>query len=474
MSGEDAGAKTSHPVSHRRDLASAYLASGAKLGSWVLVSAFVFRCMGRGDFAALALIRGTIGLLNYITLGLAPAMVHEASHAQASPQPVLPGAPESEVLPYFTPDSRIDRLRRIYANGLLVAVLALLVGATLAGVFGAHFGTLFRMPSYVGGRVEDVVYAMALGALFRLVGDVPGAVLQVRGRIVADNYIVAMGEVVWAVSAALFVVNGGELVFVAKAYAASGGLVLALRWFRAGNLAGIYFPKPRLISRTLLRGLLGFGSMVVLAQLADYLYAPTDYILIDRLLDPKEIANYAPAIQIDGALLVLVSGLASVMLPWAAVAHARGDAAVVRKYFVRGTLASLGLLVVASAVTWAMSPLIFKLWLGDTMPATQRILPVLLISTAIGGSSAVGRSILLAVGRVKPFTISVLIAGATNVVCSYVFARFFHWGLLGIVLGTVVAVVGRCGVWMPWYVWRVLSKGGEIGEVDQVRVDVGI
>ena len=43
------------------------------------------------------------------------------------------------------------------------------------------------------------------------------------------------------------------------------------------------------------------------AQLADYLYAPTDYILINRLLGWREVAIYTPAMQIDAGLLLLVS-----------------------------------------------------------------------------------------------------------------------------------------------------------------------
>ena len=72
------------------------------------------------------------------------------------------------------------------------------------------------------------------------------------------------------------------------------------------------------------------------------------------------------------------------------------------------------------------------------------------------GSALACRQILLAMGKFKPFTASVLIAGATNVIASYCFVKFFHWGLRGIVLGTIVAVVGRCALWMPWYVMRVL------------------
>jgi Na+-driven multidrug efflux pump len=105
---------------------------------------------------------------------------------------------------------------------------------------------------------------------------------------------------------------------------------------------------------------------------------------------------------------------------------------------------------------WIVSPWLFQAWLHDPMPATVAILPMILIHTVVGGSSAVGRSVLLAVGKVRPFTIAVLIAGVSNVLLSFVFVRFCGLGLRGIVLGTILAVVGRCGVWMPWYVMRVL------------------
>ena len=79
------------------------------------------------------------------------------------------------------------------------------------------------------------------------------------------------------------------------------------------------------------------------------------------------------------------------------------------------------------------------------MRPTQAILPLVLIHTVIGGSAAVGRSILLGMGRVKAFTAAALIAGVMNAVLSYVFKGSFGWGLKGIVLGTR-GVFRRCGL----------------------------
>jgi len=247
------------------------------------------------------------------------------------------------------------------------------------------------------------------------------------------------------------------LELAAWAYVISGATAATGRWFVAGMLGKLYWPLWRLIDAPILRGLLVFGVLVVLAQLADYLYAPADYILINRLIGPDAVAVYAPALMIDSALLLLVSAIASVLLPKTAVAHAAGDVRTIRRYYVRGALASVAILIACAAGVYLASPWIFWIWLKDPMKATQAILPLVLIHTIIGGSSAVGRSILLAVGKVRPFTISVLIAGVGNVLLGFIFVRYLQLGLKGIVLGTVVAVVMRCAVWMPWYVLRSLD-----------------
>jgi O-antigen/teichoic acid export membrane protein len=196
---------------------------------------------------------------------------------------------------------------------------------------------------------------------------------------------------------------------------------------------------------------------VTVAQAADFLYAPMDYLLIDWFIGTQTVAVYAPAVQIDAGLAVLGSGLAAVLLPRAAVAHAAGDLARLRRYYVRGTLGTVALVAPCATAVWLASPWIFRLWLGDEMRATQAILPLVLLHNLVGNSGFVGRSVLLAMGRTRAFAASVLAAALLNVAASYTFVMM-GLGLRGIVLGTIVAVCARCLLWMPWYVLRTLTR----------------
>jgi O-antigen/teichoic acid export membrane protein len=414
----------------RGDIASAYLVAGSRIAGWLVVSALIFRRLGAESFAIFALIRGTIGLLNYISLGLSPALIHYGAQRDEN-----------------------RTLRKYFSSALLVVMIGGVIGLLGTVVYAAAFKHLLNVPP-AQPMLPAIVLLMGIGMLARLGGDAPGAILQVSHRIKLDNLLVAAGDLLWAALSAIAVLSGWGLLGIAVAFFASGLLPLLGRLFLSLRIVG--GASASLIDRQIVRVLVGYGAMVVLAQLADYLYAPTDYILINKLLERVDVAAYAPAVQIDSGLLLLVIGLSAVLLPHAADAHAAGSPKLVRRYYVNGTLSSAIILLVCCSFVWLIAPTLLKTWLGEPMPQTLTILPLVLMNTVIGGCSAVGRSILLAVGRARPFAIAALISGAVNVVSSYAFVRFFHLGLRGIVLGTTVAIIGRCMIWMPWYVLRTI------------------
>src|SRR5947209_15727134 len=127
----------------RRDILSAYLASGARVMSWVIVSALFYR-RSTDAFALLALVRGTLGILNYLSLGILPAMIRALATAPSIGSTAVGGAPQIEgdappLLGYVTPETTrgdICRRRRadadpitqeLYSTGLTIAIVSAMV-----------------------------------------------------------------------------------------------------------------------------------------------------------------------------------------------------------------------------------------------------------------------------------------------------------------------------------------------------------
>src|SRR2546421_8648328 len=138
--------------SFRKDIASAYAVTFARVASWVIVSAIVFRRLGADALGVLTLIRATVGILNYTSLGLGPAMVKLLADAatakpQAIPVAVLAVDDDAESRPLLAyaqnaPDPPpASEIARVYVTGETRAwqlgILGLILGALYAYWFGA-------------------------------------------------------------------------------------------------------------------------------------------------------------------------------------------------------------------------------------------------------------------------------------------------------------------------------------------------
>lgn len=425
----------------KSDLLAAYAAAGAKVLAWAAVSRLV---LGGGvyaaEFALLALIRSTLGLLNYTSLGLAPTMIHFLSVARGGEQ-----------------DSDRQQARRLYCNGLLIAAGLGCAGMLVVAVYASLFGHIHRVPAPLLHTASLAALLVGMGMVLRLMSDASSAWLQTSGRFGVDNLLLVVAEITWiAVTLALLRVTDNPLTAAGIGFAVAGAeLMIARRWL-AGRDSGLPHADTRQFDRRLAIGMLSFGVMVTISQLADFLYAPTDFLLINWFLAPVELAAYSVAVQVDAAMLLVSAGASAALLPRAALMLSRGERTAVMRLYVRGTLATAGLLVVAALAVWWLSPFLLRLWLGEDIPVARMILPWVLVHTVVGGSSGIGRSILLAAGKVKAFTIATVVAGLLNVTLSFVLVRCTGLGLRGIVIGTITAVVLRCLVWMPWYIRRVL------------------
>ena len=439
------------------DVLSAYGLTAARVIAWILVSATVYRRYPPDYFAALSLIRWTIGLLAYTSIGLGPAMVHALAQAKHAHQ--------SELID--------QQLRQTKASGIALSLIAAVMTLLLTLAYRLSFSALHRVPpGPMIGQFAGLILFFGIGDALRVLSEPQGAILQTEDRIAADNLILIGGEIAWAVLSVSQLPRTAHPSIVAVA--ASFAMTSFAVWIARLILATDWRAKQWFASAVrwdVILALLSFGVFVLVSQLSDFLYAPTDMILINRLLSPGDLAAYAPAIQIDTGLLLLMTGLAAVLLPKAALAHAAGDREAVRKYYLRGTFFGGGFLAFMAVGALLISHPLLRAWLKHPMPATRAILPLVLVNTVIGGSSAVGRSILLGMGRVRVFSVAVIIAGVTNVIFSYIFVKYCGLGLYGIVLGTIVAVVGRCAIWMPWYVLRSLKQSAALS-ADVVETEV--
>src|SRR5262245_27416993 len=135
---------TSPPSTMRRDLISAYVASGMKVASWAVVSKLLIERGAIEQFALFSFLRGTLSFLNYTSLGLAPAIIHRMSHSAVQTKSPLRVDLASQVLPYESkqppsePNKPSQETMQISYSTLVLAVILCAVGIGLAWAYSVY------------------------------------------------------------------------------------------------------------------------------------------------------------------------------------------------------------------------------------------------------------------------------------------------------------------------------------------------
>ncbi len=138
------------------------------------------------------------------------------------------------------------------------------------------------------GAASELILMFGVSTLLRLMSDAPGAALQTSGKIALDNLLLTTHEIVWGAGTVIALLlfglpwqraTGGALICAGLILLIGRGLLS----HRYGS--GLLNQWWRRLSPRVIRRLLIFGAMVVAAQMADYLYAPTDNLLILNLIN---------------------------------------------------------------------------------------------------------------------------------------------------------------------------------------------
>ncbi len=447
---------------HRRGLIAiyftSYLASFARVLSWAIVAALVYRYQSGDELAVLMLIRGTTALFLILPVAIAPVLLHRLTR----PSPVLPEKTRSDssnqYLEYQTNLALPHNESLFLTTSLSVGIYSICAGA-IAFVYFSNIGWFHQIIPHLLQDAKVVATCMCFGMILRGLSEPFSARLQADRKQTWDNYACIFSEILFVI---LFIRHAKENAIQSAAYYF---LISSLSLYLYRFILVILF-KFRYFNRihyqidfSVLSGILVSAMWVVVSQFADWLYAPFNQILMDRFLDSTLIADYTPAIQIDGALLLLIAGISISLFPLSAMRYHDKKWKELRKSYLRGTLVSLLILGVGAAIICLCSKWLFVRWFGEAMQTAQAILPFVLIHTVIGGTASIARSVLFGMGRMKPYAISAIVGGAVNaILATLVVILKPEWGLMGIIGATIITVILRCGLWLPWYTLRAIRQ----------------
>jgi O-antigen/teichoic acid export membrane protein len=239
--------------------------------------------------------------------------------------------------------------------------------------------------------------------------------------------------------------NGYGLIGISAATCSANLLDYGVRWMVARRLAPFLKLSARMVSKTRLKELGGFGVWTFLQSVNSTLYQHAQPLIIGMLMPISAVGHYALAVGLIQQIVAVLAPIGQVIYPAATGLHARGSRDTLRRLYHDGArlmmLVMVGVVLIAAV--WADD--FYRLWLGERYvretpyPALGLLLQVLLLGVVTNYTSNVAAQLLMGAGHIRPFSLLLLIGSALNLGLSLLLVG--PYGLIGIAIATVIASV---------------------------------
>jgi len=335
-----------------------------------------------------------------------------------------------------------DRIVNTSIASLSVAGLVGIAGSATASLFLPH---MFRqMPA---GLVADARVALLLVASSLAVGlpaSVFNGIFVWLQRYEVPALIIGGSRLFSALLIVLVVRHGGNLTRMGVAVAAVNLAGYGLQYMMYRKMAPIVRISKRLVSRDTCAELLDYCLSLSIWTFAMLLVNGVDVLLVGYF-QFEAVAYYAVAATLIAFLAGLQQAVFNVMIPSAAVQHARGDSQELGRVVITATRYGCFLLLLTGVPLIVAAKSILTLWVGPAYAVHgTRVLQVLVTANMIRLSAVPYIMALLGTGQQRLVTITPLMEGFSNLTVSIVAGYLF--GALGVAFGTLFgSLVGVTG-----------------------------
>jgi O-antigen/teichoic acid export membrane protein len=376
------------------------------------------------------------GYIAFLDLGLSPTLGREISFAVGDPS--------------LTEDGRSLRIGNlIHSCTVIVGMLAAVI-VLVGGVGGwAYLQTI--IPPDLASAARPAWRIYIVGAALSLLGEGWFAGIYGLGHVFNEKMIRSASALLGLLFLTVAVLSNTGFIGLAIAYLLQSLSTLVMARIMITRLSPDAIKNSRFESRTVL-ALFRPGLKYAATVLGGILILQTDNIVIASTLGPSAIPNYQAVAKIITILMTLSMMLLSTSMPHISQVHARGDVDSILHLLSRNLRFGLSVMVIFASFIACFTDRFIAAWLGPGhfvgFPVVWILLGMMILEMhhqAMGATT-------MATGKI-PFFLPALLAGIINIAVSIILAR--RYGLIGVVLGTMIAQLATNNWYVPWYTMRL-------------------
>ncbi len=235
-------------------------------------------------------------------------------------------------------------------------------------------------------------------------------------------------------------------------------LIVGIYYFRTRIKK--YSPSFRFVRLDYFKSLFSLGIKFFLIRVSMIIIHQTNNFLIAGFVSVDGVPQYEAAYKYLSIFLLLFTILTNQLWPSNVEAYNQGDIKWMKKSMWTVMKIWFGTVLLAALMLWA-SPFIFEIWLGDNLEIPFLITVSVAFSISITTWVNMFNLVLNGTGKIKLQMYAWLLAACLNIPASIYFVKVLNFGVVGIVLGTIVSLI-PVAIISPIQVLKILS-GKESG-----------
>ncbi len=371
----------------------------------------------------------------FLDIGLTPTLGREISFASGNPN--------------LSEDERSERIGTLIRScTVIVAALSMLV-IFVAGPIGWRYLRSIT-PTGIWHATEFAWVIFTFATALNLVGQGWFAGIYGLGHVFSEKMIRAVSAIVGFIFLVIALIAGAGLLGCAVAFLLQTSLNIILARIVLARATSGATAKGR-FNLEIIRGMVGPSLKYAATLLGGILILQTDNLVIASTLGPTYIPDYQAVAKMVTALMSLSMMLVMSSMPLISQAYARNDTPAIVSLLNRNVRFTLSAMVILGTFIACFSDRIIAVWLGNGHFVGFHIVWVLLAVMLLEAHHQSLAATTMSTGRIV-FVAPALIAGVLNIIFSVVMAKRF--GLLGVVLGTMMSQVITNNWYIPWYTLR--------------------
>jgi len=437
-----AGSRTPGRQGYRvgRTAAASLLARVIALIATLVSVPVVLNAVGAEEFGLWTTVTAGVALLNLADLGIGNSLLNAIARTRAR-------------------STEVTVARLVSSATIVFLSVALLLAVALVVVTrSVNWASIFRVSQTSAAR-EAVPTVLIVG--FAMIVSLPLAVTSKVQLAMQEGYRTQAWTIAGQVAAL------AALLIAAKSKASlpvlAACLVFAPVIAQAGNSIRVFGfehpvlrPRFSMFDRSVARVLLSGGLLFMFLQVSWVLAFASDNLIIDRVLGPRSVTEYAVPYRAFTAVATLAVLPMLALWPAYTDAFARNDHDWLRRTFVRTLVAMSAVGIALGSLALVFARPILHAWVGNDTHFSNALLWgfALWLPTYCAGNALAVYFNALDIVRFQVITVGAMVV--SNVVLSVVLVR--AWGVSGAIYGSLISYAALVIVPSVWYLPRQLRS----------------